>query len=402
MTIFKIISSAKWLLSGNFIYAASQWLLLVILAKLGTPEMVGQFTLALSIAAPVYMFTNLQLRPIQVADANEIYKFSDYYGLRLIGVIVAVVLIVILANELNPGISVVIAVVAAMKGVEAVADIIHGALNAKNNTVRIAKSLMIKGVASVIVFTIAIGVTKDIVVGVSSLAVTWFAVLVIYDFNGIGYNKCLRLEYNWRAFGALAKKAYPLGIAVMLVSLQANIPRYFLEKFSGTAAVGIYSALAYILIIGGVFINSLGQSISPQLASYWVSNDVVNFKRIANRTAIIAGALGFLSVGMVFFLGKWFLLTFYGEEYAQWNNALLIVMVSGAFLYMASVFGYAMTAANALKPQVPMFIAVAFGAFAASWFLIPAYGIIGAALASLITALLQLTISYFIFRSRVR
>ena len=32
-----------WTLGGNVVYAASQWGILVVLAKLGTPQMVGEF-----------------------------------------------------------------------------------------------------------------------------------------------------------------------------------------------------------------------------------------------------------------------------------------------------------------------------------------------------------------------
>jgi hypothetical protein len=42
-----------WTVLGNVTYAACQWGMLVALAKLGSPEMVGQFALGLAIGAPV-------------------------------------------------------------------------------------------------------------------------------------------------------------------------------------------------------------------------------------------------------------------------------------------------------------------------------------------------------------
>ncbi len=38
----------SWTFVGNVVYAGSQWGMLVVLAKLGTPEMVGQFSLGLA------------------------------------------------------------------------------------------------------------------------------------------------------------------------------------------------------------------------------------------------------------------------------------------------------------------------------------------------------------------
>jgi hypothetical protein len=58
--------------------------MLVVLAKLGSPEIVGQFTLGLAVTAPVVLFTNLSLREVQATDAKHQYLFSDYLGLRLL------------------------------------------------------------------------------------------------------------------------------------------------------------------------------------------------------------------------------------------------------------------------------------------------------------------------------
>ena len=69
----------SWTFAGNVVYALSQWGMLTVLAKLGSPEMVGRFALGLSITAPIVMFTNLQLRQIQATDARGEYRFGDYF-----------------------------------------------------------------------------------------------------------------------------------------------------------------------------------------------------------------------------------------------------------------------------------------------------------------------------------
>jgi len=73
-----------WTFVGNAVYAACQWGMLVVLAKLGTPEMVGQFALGLAVTAPVLMFFNLQLRAVQSTDSQDEYSFEHYLGLRLV------------------------------------------------------------------------------------------------------------------------------------------------------------------------------------------------------------------------------------------------------------------------------------------------------------------------------
>ena len=40
----------SWMIVGNVVYAGCQWGMLSMMAKLGTPTMVGQFVLALAIS----------------------------------------------------------------------------------------------------------------------------------------------------------------------------------------------------------------------------------------------------------------------------------------------------------------------------------------------------------------
>ena len=54
----------SWTFVSNVVYAGCQWGILMVLAKLGSPENIGQFTLGLAQTAPVFMLTNLQLHEI--------------------------------------------------------------------------------------------------------------------------------------------------------------------------------------------------------------------------------------------------------------------------------------------------------------------------------------------------
>src|SRR3954469_7592651 len=76
-------SNFSWTFAGNVVYAGCQWGMLMVLAKLGSPERVGQFALGLAVTAPILMFSNLQLRAIQATDARREYRFGHYLALRL-------------------------------------------------------------------------------------------------------------------------------------------------------------------------------------------------------------------------------------------------------------------------------------------------------------------------------
>src|SRR3984957_291041 len=54
----------SWTFVGNIIYSACQWAILVVLAKIGNAEMVGQYGLAMAVATPILALSSLQLRAV--------------------------------------------------------------------------------------------------------------------------------------------------------------------------------------------------------------------------------------------------------------------------------------------------------------------------------------------------
>ena len=60
-----------WTTVGNAAYSACQWALVCLLAKLGSPEMVGQYALGLAVTTPVLMLGQLNLRAVLATDVAE-------------------------------------------------------------------------------------------------------------------------------------------------------------------------------------------------------------------------------------------------------------------------------------------------------------------------------------------
>src|SRR3954447_17015929 len=77
-----LASGASWTLAASIAAAISQWLLLMVTAKLGSTEMVGQLALSFAIVAPIQALTDLALRPALATDARRDFHFRDYLGLR--------------------------------------------------------------------------------------------------------------------------------------------------------------------------------------------------------------------------------------------------------------------------------------------------------------------------------
>ena len=105
-----------------------QWGVLIALARLGGPEMVGRFALALAIAAPAMLFSNLALRQALVTDVRGEHPLSRYVALRVASTSVGLILVAATAVGfgLGPDLAVLVVVVALAKAFENLSDILYG------------------------------------------------------------------------------------------------------------------------------------------------------------------------------------------------------------------------------------------------------------------------------------
>src|SRR5437773_7116585 len=66
--------NAAKLFSGNILYIATQWGLLVVLTKFFAPEEFGKYALALAIVTPIFSISALQLRSVFVTSTSDDIK----------------------------------------------------------------------------------------------------------------------------------------------------------------------------------------------------------------------------------------------------------------------------------------------------------------------------------------
>jgi len=383
----------SWTFAGNVIYSACQWAMLVVLAKLGSKEMVGLFTLGLAVTAPVMMLTNLQLRGIQATDARREYVFGHYVGLRLLTTLLALVVITGIVIIAAPGWlpALVILAVGVAKAFESVSDVIYGLLQQHERMDRIATSMMIKGPLSLAALAAGVYLTHSVLWATLGLALTWALVLGGYDIRSAivvlrssqtaraDGPRALRPVWDLRPLVALAWLALPAGIVMALLSLSVNTPRLFVAHYLGTGELAIFASMAYVLVVGATLTTALGQAAAPRLSQYFAAGNVPAFRALLTKLLGIGVVLGGAGVLVGLVAGRAVLTLLYRPSYAGHVDAFVWLLVAAGLEYITSFLGYALTAARYLRIQVPIFIAVIAFMLVAGPFIIPAHGMVGAA-----------------------
>ena len=156
---------------------------IVALAKLGSSSMVGQFSLGLAIAAPVLMFTNLNLRAVQATDAQRTYSFGEYLRLRIAMTLagLAVIAGIVLLGNYGRQTAMVILTVALAKGIETVSDVHYGLFQLNDRLDQSGRSMIIRGILSVAALSAGIYVTHNLLWGCAGMALVWLGALMFFD-----------------------------------------------------------------------------------------------------------------------------------------------------------------------------------------------------------------------------
>jgi O-antigen/teichoic acid export membrane protein len=399
-----------WTLSGNVVYAACQWGILVVLAKLGTPQMVGEFALALAITAPIVVGAGLSLRSVQATDAASEYPFGDYLLVRLLTTAAAgaVIVLIVWFSDYGWHTAAIILIVGLAKAFESISDIFYGLLQQHERMDRIALSMMIKGPLSLAALGAAIYLSGDLLLGVCGLAAAWLFLLVFYDAHngaralkvasnsehtsvkfGSALARQLQLSWRPRALAALTLLALPVGIVMALISFNTNIPRYFIEHDLRTWDLGIFAAVAYPLAAGTTVVNALGQSAAPRLARHYSNRDYRAFSSLVRKLLCLGLAIGLGGIVLIWLAGRPILLLLYQPEYADSTGVFLWLGIAAAISYLASLLGYAMTAARYFRAQLPVFLIATLVTAVGCAILVPHYQLSGAAIAMILAAICQ-------------
>jgi O-antigen/teichoic acid export membrane protein len=394
----------SWTLVGNIVYSACQWGILVILAKLGNPEMVGQYGLAMAIATPVLALSSLQLRQVLTTDVKETVAFGEYLGFRLITTVLSLFVISGIAFSRRASMLVVM-IMGVSQGIEMVSDLYYGRMQFQDNMDRIAKSMIMRGVLGVLAMLAGVYLTHSVLWGVIGLTLARAAVLVGYDITKrtqllprelVGTaeaealfrtdNGILRPRWTMGAQSELFRTSISLGVIAMLVSLLPNIPRYFLVGKMGERALGIFTATAFLVSTGNLIMQAMGQAAFVRLAKLHGARDLAGFNKLLIRLLGLALVLGIGGVGVAIIFGRLLLTVIYRPEYAEHTDLLVTMMIAGALTYVGSVFASAVTSARAFNPQIPVLASAVSAGAIASYLLIRPYGLLGAGLAVVATS----------------
>ncbi len=378
--------SFSWALGGNVFYAACQWGMLVVLAKYGSAESVGNFSLGLAIGAPIMLLCNMQLRGVLATDATQSCRFADCLGLRIAstGLGIAAIATTVLLFGYTGRTAAVILWIGLAKSFEAVSDVAYGYLQKHEQLKRIAISMILKGGLTLAAFYVVFWRGGNEVTATLMMALLWGGLLVALDLpmafqfarsplEGVRWTPSLA---DMKRLGILAA---PLGVVEMLSSLNVNLPRYAIEVQSGTSELGVFVSMCYVMVAGGTVIHAMSQAAVPRLAQAFSEGRMPDFRRLLHKLLGLTAGVGVLGIIVAAIGGKQLLSTLYRPSYGEHADVFVMVMLAATMHYLSTVLWFGLTATRHFRIQLPLFLGTLLPNLLLCWWLTPLFGMLGAA-----------------------
>jgi len=392
-TIASLKADFAWTFAGNAVYYASQWLSIVIIAKLATPDVVGEYVLGVAVCAPVILLMNLQLRALFASDLHGDYPFAQYLRFRIwsLAVALALVAVVCAISHLSFKTSVTTLVIAAGLALEVLAELYYGVMQKNDCMKRIAMSLMMKGPAAAVALGVTMHLTHSVASAAAALAAARGLVWFFYDrrvdprwLQARAHPNSERANPRTKPLTTLVRTSITLGLILMAGSLNSNMPRYFIQGMLDNHELGIFSALASLLGVGNMLMAAIGQSSFLRIARAHVNRDGAGLALLVLQMVGVAVLAGCCAILVAVVGGPVVLSMLFRPEYGKYSSLFIWLMTAGCVGYVTTALGSALTAIRCFGAQLPLLVIAAAATALSCQALIPAHGLIGAAQACLI------------------
>ena len=196
-----------------------------------------------------------------------------------------------------------------------------------------------------------------------------------------------KLAFDKEIFKQMLKVSYPFIFSALLVTIYGQTDKIMLKSMLSNTAVGLYSVSLTLAGAISIIPNALIEGFRPDIMSFKIHNPA----KYRQRMQQLYGSVFWICIAYCLFItvfAKPIVSILYGEQYLGAVPSLSLVVWYTSFSYFGSINNVFMVAENRTKWVQLSTLVGALLNVCLNLILIPSMGIVGAALASLVTQIL--------------
>lgn len=352
----KIFFNFNWLLISSLVFGFSQWILVSLLNKFSTIEMVGYYVIGLSLTAPIFILFNMNLNIVQITDQSNQYDFASFYNFRIISSLLALIFVMVLTLFLDTEIynKTIILLICIWKLVESQIDIFYGKYQNEENMKSLAYSRISRGIVNILGISMGLFFLNDLYMALIIIVFLNLIILIIEQkLNRYPFLKSLyKVDHINKKFSkVLFITSLPLALSSFLDSMSINLQRILMGHFLSVESVGYFASMTFVMLAGNTVFSALGRAFLPMLAKHFVNN-IKKFIKLSAVMYLSGLVLSLIILIVVYLFGDLILTILYTESYSVFNKEFLFIMIAATIWYSAGFINISIYATKNFKNQL--------------------------------------------------
>ncbi len=386
----KYFANTSWLMAERVLRMVVALFVGVYVARYLGPERFGLLSYAnsfvgLFIALATLGLDGIVVRELVKTPARRDELLGTAFGLKIVGVILMWLVIItavpLTENDVQTNSLIAIIAFAAIFQAFNVIDF--------NYQAEVKSKYVVH--AQLVQLTIS-SITKLVLIAINA-SLIWFA--WVYCLDAVVFAVGLSVMYlrksgklwcwqwKWQVAKELLKDSWPLILSGMVISIYMKIDQVMIKEMLGAEEVGLYAAAVRLSEAWYFIPMAITSSVFPAIINAKKQSEELYYQRLQKLYDLMVWMAVAIAIPTTF-LAPWVMKLLYGEAYIGAADVLSIHIWAGVFVFLGVASGKWFLAENYIKKNFYRTLLGMIVNVVLNILMIPMYGIIGAAIATLL------------------
>ncbi len=320
-----------WNMVGTLVYSIATILLATIVKRIMGIEAGDDFTIAFKLGQTLLTVGYFEVRLFQVTDEREEYQFQDYFSFRLLTCFLMLLccLVYLLFTGRSGEMYLLILFLCLFKMMDALADVFEGDYQKHERLDLSGKSLTIRTLASVFIFTAVLLAVRNLVI--ASAAMTAAAFLIICAINPRmrkTYGDSQRIVFRKEKLHRLFADCFFLALGAFLCNYILNGVTFAVDAYASDCNY-VFGALFMPTAVINLFSGMIFKPVLTTLTSYYDQRRYAMFMKLLGVLMGVAAGLTLLCLAGAWLLGIPVLSLIYAVDLSPYKTELLLLIMGG-------------------------------------------------------------------------
>lgn len=377
---------------GSVVLMFAQWLISVLLVRMGGYEDAGVFSLAMSMSNVFSFFASYGMRNYQVSDVKGKFTQGQYVLAHVLLVAIAIsgcIIYLLTADGYSAIERKAILLYLLYSCVNVFSDTFLGTLQLRGKLQINGYSNAMRGAICFIAFLLTYCWTNSLLIAMAAMILGTVVLTITYDLHHYSVYEHLTTftMQDLKSSAKLIKVCFALMISNILPVITTALPRRSIQKIAGTEQLGYFSSIFTPTVLITTLLPAIVIALIPKMAEAWEKRDKKSLTQLAGQTYVICMAFVLLAELAALIVGRPVMALIFGSEILQYYSLLYWAILATGLNALTSCGSAVLIAMHYNRiVAISSFVALATTFFLSDTF-VKEYGIDGAAYA--------LTIAYF-------